>query len=83
MDFPVDENHSIFYQKVGQELKRMRLENAELSVLAFSKKIGLSRKVYSKMEEGIIGDYYLYSLQRAISFYPRMTLSKFFKQAGL
>ena len=70
------------YKTIGSEVRRLRIEEAKMSVLKYSKEIGLHRDIYTKIEKGT-GEYYVSTLQRALSFYPGMTLSKFFKSLEL
>lgn len=69
------------YKIIAVTLKRLREEEG-ISALAFSKKIGMHRNLYQKIEKAQ-GEYYLSSLHRVINYYPGMTFFKFFQIAGL
>lgn len=82
MKYQESEINDNLYIVIGREVKRLRIEKAKVSVLRYSKAIGLHRDVYTKIENGT-GEYYISTLKRALSYYPDMTLSKFFTSLGL
>ncbi len=78
----IDAEHQEWLILIGKQVRKLRKERAQLSIIKFSEAIRIDKKTYYKIERGH-GEFNITTLMKIISFYPKMTLSKFFKQAGL
>ena len=77
-----DSKHQEWLVLIGKQVRRLRKEKTNLNYIDFATTIGLDKKTYYKIERGE-GEYNITTLMKIISHYPKLTLSKFFRLAGL
>ena len=82
MAHKIDPKHQEWLVLIGKQVRRLRKERAKQSIILFSETVGLQRKTYYKIERGQ-GEFNITTLMKIISHYPNLTLSKFFRLAGL
>lgn len=70
-----------FHKIIGQELKRLRKEKAEMGMKEFADHVDMHRNSIANIENAK-GDINISTLKKIVSFYG-MTLSKFFKSLDL
>ena len=78
----IDPKHQEWLLKIGAQVRKLRKEKAKMGYIEMSEKVGLDKKTYYNIERAV-NEYNITSLMKIIDFYPKMTLSNFFKQAGL
>ena len=69
-------------KKIGTHLRKLRKENFRCGYIEFATKAEMDKKTYYNLERGE-KDYTLGSLFKVLAIYSDLSLSKFFKDAGL
>ena len=77
-----DSKHQEWLLKIGAQVRKLRKTETNLNYIDFANIIGIDKKTYYKIERAE-GEYNITTLMKIISYYPKMTLSKFFRLAGL
>ena len=68
--------------KIGAHLRKLRKEYFKCGYIEFAHKVGMDKKTYYNLERGE-KDYNIGNFLKVLSTYSNISLSQFFKDAGL